>query len=290
MRVVGEAQNAEELLALVRTQGCEVLVTDISMPGRSGLDALKEVKHDCPTLPVLVLSMHPEDQFGVQSLKLGASGYLNKGNAAEELTQAIRKIVAGGRYVTAALAEKLASHLVIETDRPLHQVLSVREHQFLCMLASGKSLKEIAQALDLSVQTINTFRNRTLEKMGMKSNAQLVHYALSHRLLDRVTPPPSAGISGGSTTSGLTRAPALPRATPGASSMTRTCSSITLLSISEVAPARRTMAFWAEPDATSVAWKPRASESMATKTPTVPAMPRTATTVEVQRSRRLRRL
>ncbi|HSB72795.1 MAG TPA: response regulator transcription factor [Candidatus Methylomirabilis sp.] len=204
MRVVGEAQNAEELLALVRKQGCEVLVTDISMPGRSGLEALKEVKHEYPKLPVLVMSVYSEDQFGVQALKLGASGYLNKGNVTEELVQAIRKVVTGGRHITAALAEKLASHLVTETDRPLHQILSVREHQFLCMLGMGKSLKEIAQELDLSVQTISTFRNRTLEKMGMKSNAQLVHYAVSHRLLDRVTPAPSTGFSGGSATSGLT--------------------------------------------------------------------------------------
>lgn len=204
MSVVGEARNAEELLALVRTQGCEVLVTDISMPGRSGLEALREVKHDYPTLPVLVMSVYSEDQFGVQALKLGASGYLHKGDVTEELIPAIRKVVTGGRHITAALAEKLAAHLVTDTERPVHQILSGREHQFLCMLATGKSLKDIAQELDLSVQTISTFRNRTLEKLGMKSNAQLVHYALSHRLLDGVTPAPSVGISDGSTTSGLT--------------------------------------------------------------------------------------
>jgi two-component system, NarL family, invasion response regulator UvrY len=184
MSVVGEAFNAQEMLALVRKQQCDVIVADISMPGRSGLDVLKELKQDRPKLPVLVLSMHPEDQYAVRALKLGASGYMTKESAPEELVKAIRKVVSGGRYVSPALAEKLALDLAVDTDRSPHETLSEREHQVFTMIARGKTVKEIADELALSVKTISTYRTRILEKMAMKNNAELIHYAISNRLVE----------------------------------------------------------------------------------------------------------
>ena len=183
MAVVGEAHNAQDMLALVRKLQCDVIVADISMPGRSGLDVLKELKQDRPKLPVLVLSMHPEDQYAVRALKLGASGYMTKESAPEELVKAIRKVVSGGRYVSPSLAEKLALDLAVDTERPVHETLSEREHQVFCMIAQGKTVKEIADELALSVKTISTYRTRILEKMAMKNNAELIHYAISNRLV-----------------------------------------------------------------------------------------------------------
>ena len=183
MSVVGEAHNAQEMLTLVRKQPCDVIVADISMPGRSGLDVLKELKQDRPKLPVLVLSMHPEDQYAVRALKLGASGYMTKESAPEELVKAIRKVVSGGRYVSPSLAEKLALDLAVDTDRSPHETLSEREHQVFSMIARGKTVKEIADELALSVKTISTYRTRILEKMAMKNNAELIHYAISNRIV-----------------------------------------------------------------------------------------------------------
>ncbi|HSB73459.1 MAG TPA: response regulator transcription factor [Candidatus Methylomirabilis sp.] len=183
MAVVGEAHNAQDMLTLVRKQACDVIVADISMPGRSGLDVLKELKQDRPKLPVLVLSMHPEDQYAVRALKLGASGYMTKESAPEELVKAIRKVVSGGRYVSPSLAEKLALDLAVDTERPVHETLSEREHQVFTMIAQGKTVKEIADELALSVKTISTYRTRILEKMAMKNNAELIHYAISNRLV-----------------------------------------------------------------------------------------------------------
>jgi two-component system, NarL family, invasion response regulator UvrY len=190
--VVGEASNSEEMLELLRIQECDVLLMDISMPGRSGLDVLVELKQEHPKLPVLVLSMHPEETYGVHALKLGAAGYLCKEGAAEELVEAIRKVVMGRRYVSNALAERLAMDLAIDSGRPLHEILSVREHQVLRLLATGMSLTHIAKELALSIQSISTYRTRILEKTGMASNEQLIHYAISHRMLDQSTPSPSA--------------------------------------------------------------------------------------------------
>lgn len=183
MTVVGEAQNAQDMLTFLRNQPCDVVVTDISMPGGTGLEALKELKREYPKLPVLVLSMHPEDQYGVRALKLGASGYMTKESAPEELVQAIRKVVTGGRYVSPSLAEQLVFEVAIDTGRPPDEVLSEREHQVLCLLASGKSVTQIADELALSVKTISTYRMRILEKMGMKNNAELMHYAIRNRLV-----------------------------------------------------------------------------------------------------------
>jgi DNA-binding NarL/FixJ family response regulator len=183
MEVTGEARNAYEMLTLVRKQQCDVVVADISMPGRSGLDVLKELKQERPKLPVLVLSMHPEDQYAVRALKLGAAGYMTKESAPEELVKAIRKVVTGGRYVSPALAEKLALDLTTESERPPHETLSEREHQVFCMIARGKTVKEIADELALSVKTISTYRTRILEKLAMKNNAEIIHYAISNKVV-----------------------------------------------------------------------------------------------------------
>ena len=181
---VGEAQDAREALELIMTQSWDVVVMDITMPGRSGLDILRDIKLAHPELPVLILSMHPEDQFAVRVLKSGASGFIPKESAPEELIKAIRKVLAGGRYVTPALAEKMAFDLALQSDKPPHETLSDREFQVLRMIASGKPVGQIAEELSLSVKTISTYRARVLEKMRMQNNAELTHYAIKHHLVD----------------------------------------------------------------------------------------------------------
>jgi DNA-binding NarL/FixJ family response regulator len=182
--VVGEAQNSQELLELVRKQDWDIVILDITMPGRGGIDVLKELKHERPKLPVLMLSVHPEDQYAVRALKAHASGYMTKDSAPEELVKAIRKILRGGKYISSTLAEKLAFDLETETEKPLHETLSDREHQVLLMIASGKTVSEIAKELSLSVKTIDTYRARILEKMKMKTNAELTHYAIKNKLVE----------------------------------------------------------------------------------------------------------
>jgi len=183
--VVGEAANAEDAIRLVDGQEWDVVVLDISMPGRSGLDALKEIKKIRPNLPVLILSIHPEDQFATRALKAGASGYLTKETAPDELVNAIHKVVAGGKYVSGALAEKLAADLEKDLGGvPLHKRLSDREYEVLILIASGHTITEIAEDLSLSVKTISTYRTRILEKTDLKSNADLVRYAITHGLVD----------------------------------------------------------------------------------------------------------
>jgi DNA-binding NarL/FixJ family response regulator len=179
-----EVGSANEALAGVRKENWDVLILDITMPGRSGLDALKEIKESRPRLPVLVLSMHPEDQFAVRVLKTGASGYMTKESAPEELVGAIKKVLAGGRYVSAALAEKMASYLAIDTPKPPHERLSDREFVVLRLIASGKTPSQIAKELSLSVKTVSTYRARILEKTGMASNAELTHYAIKNQLVE----------------------------------------------------------------------------------------------------------
>jgi len=161
-----------------------VVVLDITMPGGSGLEVLGEIKKSRPNLPVLVLSMHPENQFAVRVLRRGASGYMTKESAPAELVSAIKKVIAGGRYVSAALAEKLAFYLTADTQKPPQELLSDREFQVLRLIASGKAVGEIAKELSLSVKTISTYRSRILEKMGMKNNAELMYYAIQHRLVE----------------------------------------------------------------------------------------------------------
>ena len=179
----GEARNAQEALDLIWKQDWDVVVLDITMPGRSGLDVLREIKKSKPRLPVLVLSMHPENQFAVRVLKSGASGYMTKESAPDELVGAVKKVLAGGRYVSNALAENLAASLSVSQKAP-QEKLSDREFQVLRLIASGKMITDIARELSLSVKTISTYRSRILEKMDMKNNAELMHYAIQHRLVE----------------------------------------------------------------------------------------------------------
>ncbi len=182
--LVGEAQDAKEALEQIMTQKWDVVVMDITMPGRSGLDIMRDIKLAHPELPVLILSMHPEDQFAVRVLKAGAAGFIPKESAPEELIKAIRKVLSGGRYVTAALAEKMAFDLAAQTDKAPHETLSDREFQVLRMIASGKTVGQIGEELGLSVKTVSTYRARILEKMRMQNNAELTHYAIKHQLVD----------------------------------------------------------------------------------------------------------
>jgi two-component system invasion response regulator UvrY len=184
MAVLGEAQNSQEVLELVHNQDWDIVVLDITMPGRGGLDVLKEVRHERPKLPVLMLSVHPEDQYAVRTLKAGAAGYMTKESAPEELVRAIRKILRGGKYVSSTLAEKMAFHLEAETEKPLHDSLSDREYQVMLMIASGKRTGAIAEEMSLSVKTVSTYRARILEKMRIKGNADLTYYVFKNRLLD----------------------------------------------------------------------------------------------------------
>ena len=176
--VCGEAENAEQVLAQARSHKWDLVILDISMPGRSGLDVLADLKLEQPKLPVLVLSMHPEDQLGKRALKAGASGYMNKETAPEELIKAIQKVLAGGRYVSPALAEKIALDLWPKEDRPLHERLSDRELEVLRQIGSGKTVSQIAETLHLSVTTVSTHRARILEKMEMTNTAELMRYAI----------------------------------------------------------------------------------------------------------------
>jgi DNA-binding NarL/FixJ family response regulator len=180
----GEAKTAQETLESVRRHDWEILILDISMPGKSGLDILNDLKRLRPKLPILLLSMHPEEQFARRALKSGAAGYLTKESVPEELKEAVRKVVTGGRYVSATLAEKLAVDLREGADIPIHELLSEREFQVLRMIASGKTVKEIADEISLSVKTVSTYRARILEKTGMKTNAELIRYALQTQLVD----------------------------------------------------------------------------------------------------------
>lgn len=184
MVVAGEAQNAQETLKLVREQEWDVVVLDITMPGRNGLDLLIELKRERPHLPVLILSMHSEEQFAVRALKARASGYITKQSVPKELIQAIRKVYRGGKYVSPSLAESLAFELGDSDGKSAHEKLSDREYQILRMIATGRTPKEIAAELNLSEKTVGTYRGRVLEKMNMKRNAELIRYAVENRLVD----------------------------------------------------------------------------------------------------------
>lgn len=184
MKVVDEASNGQEVLEKVFKKDINVVLLDISMPGRSGLDILRDIKRQKPKLVILVLSMHPEEQYAVQALKEGASGYLTKKSAPDELLTALRKVSSGGKYVSSSLAEKLAYALEKDGEKPPHETLSVREYEVMRLIASGKTVTEIARELFLSPKTISTYRARILEKMRMKNNTQLVRYAIKNRLVD----------------------------------------------------------------------------------------------------------
>jgi len=182
--VAGEASSGQEVLDKVLTNDYDVVLLDITMPDRSGLDILKELKSQKPEINILVLTIHPEEQYAVRVLKAGASGYLTKESAPEELITAIRKVAAGGKYVSSSLSEKLAFDLGTDAEKPLHQTLSDREYQVMCMIASGKTVKEVAEELLLSIKTVSTYRSRVLEKMNLKNNVELTHYAIKNRLVD----------------------------------------------------------------------------------------------------------
>lgn len=182
MEVVGEAENAGECFSLVRKTDCSLIVLDINLPDRSGFDVLIQLKSEKPNLPILILSVHPEDKFASRLVEAGASGYLMKESAPAELVKAIRKVNSGGRYVSASLAEKLISRNVA-SEKPPHESLSNREFQILCMIAQGKSLKSIAGELCLSEKTVSSYRSRVMEKMKMSTNSDLTRYALENHLV-----------------------------------------------------------------------------------------------------------
>ncbi|HVE50204.1 MAG TPA: response regulator transcription factor [Casimicrobiaceae bacterium] len=184
MEVAGEAATGAETIALVRTQEFDIVLLDISMPDKNGIDTLKSIKHIKPELPVLILSAHAEEQYAVNLLRAGASGYINKETASTQLVGAVRTAVQGRKYVSPTLAQVLAEGISGNGDEPLHGSLSQREFQIFCKLAGGQAVSQIADELHLSVKTVSTYRTRVLEKMGMKSNADLTYYAVKNGLID----------------------------------------------------------------------------------------------------------
>ena len=184
LTVAGEAENGVQAVQLVRQGEWDVVLMDVSMPDRNGIDALKLIKKEFPRLPVLILSMYPEEQYAIRALKAGAAGYLTKQSAPELLVTAIRQVASGKKYVSPSLAEELANAIGDDSERPPHEKLSDREYQTLCMIASGKTPAEIAEALNLSVKTVSVYRARLLEKMNLRNNAELTHYGLKHGLAE----------------------------------------------------------------------------------------------------------
>ena len=183
MEVVGEADSSAAAMRLLRERPCNVLLLDITLPDRNGVETLKLVRKEFPRMQVLMLSMHPENQYAVRALKAGAAGYLTKQSAPAQLVSAIRQVHQGRKYVTPAVAEELAQNVDRDADQPLHQTLSNREYQTMCMIASGKSLTDIAHQMSLSVKTVSVYRARVLEKMRLKNNAELTHYAIRNQLV-----------------------------------------------------------------------------------------------------------
>ena len=181
---VDEASNGQEAMSLILKSEYDLALVDIKMPGKSGLDVLKEIKQHRPKLPVLILSMHPEEQFAVRALRAGASGYLTKESAGDELVLAIRKALNGERYISGSLAQILAGEMGGDPEKPLHEILSDREFQVMLMIASGKTVGAIAEELCLSVKTISSYRTNILLKTKMKNNAEITHYAMKTKLVD----------------------------------------------------------------------------------------------------------
>lgn len=181
--VTGEASNGQQAIQRARAGDMDVLLLDISLPDRNGIDVLHQLKKEFPSLPVLMLSMYREDQYAIRAMKAGASGYLNKQSATTELVKAIHEVARGKKYISAALAQELANRIGGEMERSPHETLSDREYQTLLMIASGKTVSEIADELSLSVKTISMYRSRLLQKMKMRHNAELTHYVIRHHLL-----------------------------------------------------------------------------------------------------------
>ncbi|MFZ3136521.1 MAG: response regulator transcription factor [Thermodesulfovibrionales bacterium] len=182
--VADEANNGQEVLDKIWKNNYDMVLLDITMPGMTGLEVLKQLKNEKPKLPVLILSMHPEEQYAIRVLRAGASGYLTKESAPDELITAIRKISQGRKYITSSLAERLATEVEADSEKPLHDILSDREYQVVRMIAAGKTVKHIAKELSLSIKTVSTYRTRIMEKMKMKTNAEVMHYVIKHQLLD----------------------------------------------------------------------------------------------------------
>jgi len=185
MVVADEAADGREALSKAATGDYDVVLLDITMPFHSGVDVLSQLRNERPTLPVLMLSMHPEEQYAVRALRAGASGYVTKESAPEELVAAIRKVSGGGKYVSASLAERLAAIVQGDGEALPHETLSHREHQVMCLIASGKTVSEAARELSLSVKTISTYRARILEKLNLKNNAELMRYAIKNQLVEQ---------------------------------------------------------------------------------------------------------
>jgi DNA-binding NarL/FixJ family response regulator len=184
LQVVGEAQNGHEVLRHVRETEFDLLLLDMSMPGKSGTELIKQVKGEKPKLRVLILSMHEEEQYAVRAIKAGASGYLTKESASAQLVSAIRKVASGGAFISSAVAEQLALGAMPQSEGTLHSTLSDREFQVLRMLAGGQSVTDIAGQLNLSVKTVSTHKARLMQKMNMASQADLIRYAMAHHLVD----------------------------------------------------------------------------------------------------------
>jgi two-component system invasion response regulator UvrY len=183
IKIIGEVSNGVEVLEFLQKNACDLVLLDLSMPKRTGLDVISEIKQINPNIGILVLSIYPEEQYAVRALRAGAAGYLTKASAPNELIKAMRKVLAGGKYISISLAEILASEIDQHTPQQPHERLSDREHQVMLMLAAGKTVTEVAQELNLSVKTISTYRARILEKMNMKNNAQLTFYAVEKHLI-----------------------------------------------------------------------------------------------------------
>ncbi|GAB2883053.1 response regulator transcription factor RqpR [Uliginosibacterium flavum] len=184
LEVTGEADGGVPAVQMIRDHQYDVVLMDVSMPDRNGIDSLKLIRKENPRLPVLMLSMHPEEQYAIRALRAGAAGYLSKQGAPEQLVTAIRQVASGKKYVSAAVAEELANSINEDFDRPAHEKLSDREYQTLCMISSGKTLTQIAEQLNLSVKTVSVYRARLLEKMKLRNNAELTHYGLKHGLVE----------------------------------------------------------------------------------------------------------
>ncbi|HWA05930.1 MAG TPA: response regulator transcription factor [Ignavibacteria bacterium] len=184
MKIIGEASNAIEAIAVIKELDPDVVIMDISMPGKSGLEVLKDLKAMKKKYRVLILSMHPEDRFAIRALKAGAAGYLTKESAPDELVKAIRTVLTGRKYVSKALAEKLVDILSDDMDKQPHELLSDREYEVFIKIASGKKAVEIAAEISISVHTVNTYRARILEKLNMNSNVELTQYAMHNNLID----------------------------------------------------------------------------------------------------------
>lgn len=182
--IAGEASNGQEVLNKIEQNDYDLVLLDISMPGRDGLDILRELGRKRPHLPILILSMHSEEQYVIRALKAGASGYLTKKSISDELIKAVQKVACGEKYITSSLSEKLASYIRNDTEKPIHEMLSDREHFVMRMIVKGRTRKEIAKELSLSVNTISTYRARIIKKLKMKNSAELIQYAIEKHLTD----------------------------------------------------------------------------------------------------------